>query len=563
MRPKRSSHYPSVFCDCDCVSPDHADSPPDHVFALSPGVRYRMPPRRAKARAAAAAATAAAAAEERLASSVRSRFWAAQEGKVGADAQERVDYLLAATQKILDRVDYRAYGTGLGLALESTPLSVGAFLSAESRIRLTTAARGLAGEPADPNDPHIFFDGFRRHDVMVVMHLFAAVIGMLAPRLRVRIIDSVGQHTQIAEWLNSTQYLTLHKTAAGVFDVLVDCTSGSGPLVDRCARAVERHGALLIYYYDYIVSEAPYSSGSWVYDLTRLRCRPRTLHSRSVWLEKVFPRFKGQGGSIAVVAELIRQLPLNHLNEWLGKGNVSNMIAMRTRSFVADTNVNEETMFADAVIARLGEDSNGVQLWPAMKRMPVLYAVPLWNVGGPAQADYPTWRAYDEIDQHYTADYYLINRYVAFAKAHRRCVAFQQRRATVVREAVCPPVGGVVLIARALIPLVTGFLDHDIIPIPPQYMPNRQSAAQRKQHAGVKRKAPSATVEPVPARPAAAAAAAEVVPPSSGRRVGYLTWETAQWLAGVERDATSATAASVPARPAAAAAAAAAVVDRP
>lgn len=425
----------------------------------------------------------AAAAEARDEASLAARFWDAQGEKVGEEQDERVRYLLAAAERIVDASTARANefncdarerigvierGTGFGL------------LSNDAMFTFETAAEELAGGELDGLLSISIGDcPLNSYGAQGLMHLFAAVIGMLAPGLKVRIVDHTGVHRRIMDRLNTHNYVALHPTFAGTFDVVVEGAQFNAREVDRAERAIVEHNALLIYPNGNAFEHA---DGSWIRQLRAMR-RESFVYDEKYWAAGLV----WQLGITACMAELFKRMPASQsavLNAYRTALIPNRRSGFRTRGAEVD-----EAFFRNAVLGRLGDDSNGIRIWPT------IFPLRCWF----SAAHYS-----DHDDGKECRD-----RYLFLQNAHERCVAFQQRRALVVRHTVCPPNGGgAVLIAAALVPLVNAFLDHPIVPIPPDLIQAPDpSTKPLKTLIGRKRKAPSPATRPAAAAAAAAAAA--------------------------------------------------------
>jgi len=439
-----------------------------------------MPPRRRrKAAAAAAAAAAADAAEARQLDSFVTRFWDAQGSEVGVDIQERIQYLLAAAKKILDAAgpashliaDDRKERVGVATAIPR-----GNMLVLPAQDAFETAARVLSTETDWDMTIGIPNSDFPVYHPQALLHLFAAVIGMLAPNMRVRIVGNVELHKRIMVRLKTRQYVTLSATFRGAFDVVFDATEGSDATTfDHAERSIEKNNALLLYVGPNIYTEicSCIDYGLWLKCLMMLRRRHSHARVSYEWLYKLLSidSVRWCSGALAVLCDMIQRADSDVLNYGL-----VTVIQLPMTNHVSD-----ETILRNVIIAAFGDGSNGVRLWPALNdvfRQPRLLG-----------------SSYRE-------------RFCAFAKVHHDALVSQTKRAALIRTALHPPTPGVILMALAVIPLVVAYLDHALEPIPPEWLPAEQPRPAAKSHAGVKRKAPSTDTDIITAIAAPAAAAA-------------------------------------------------------
>ena len=438
-----------------------------------------MPPRRRKAAAAAAAAAAADAAETRQLYSFASRFWEAQGSEVGIDPDERITYLLQAAKTILDEagppkhhlVNDLKERVGVSPAVKPGDLFVNS-----AQVEFETAARMLATEEDDCElsigIPCGEFPVYHPH---ALLHLFAAVIGMLAPRMRVRIVGNVALHKRIMARLKTRQYVTLTETYRGAFDVAFDATddNSSAAALNEAERSIERNNALLLYIgHNGCTLVGHIQCRLWLRCLMILRRKMKSDRVWDSWFNALFtlPQTESRSGTIAVLCELIPRAWPVVLNNWLG-----DILRVAPSAYASD-----EVDLRRAIIVAIGDGSNGIELGPA------LYKARLQGMG---RTEAPI--GYRE-------------RYMALAKAHNDTVAFQVNRATLIRATLHPPLPGVTLMAIAVVQLVVAYLDHPLTPVHTGWI----SEQPPTHHVGVKRKAPSSDTDTGVAAPVAAAAAA-------------------------------------------------------
>ena len=419
-----------------------------------------MPPRRRRRAAAVAAAAAADATEARQLDSFVTRFWDAQGSDVGDDPDERVQYLLAAAKKILDAagdakhhlVDDAKERVGVATAMPRGNLFV-----QPAQDEFVTAARMLASETDWDLAIGIPYGAFLYHP-HALLHLFAAVIGMLAPNMRVRIVGHVDLHKRIMARLKTRQYVTLTETSRGAFDAMFDATEGSASAtwLDQTERSIEKNNALLLYIgpVTYTIDSCIFH-GLWLRCLMLLRRRSceRITHAR--WFDLVLnsgTRWRCSG-HVAVLCDMILRLDPADLT-----ASLETILLTPTTAHAFD-----ETVFRNAILASFGDGSNSVRLWPALRAV--------------AQVPHMRYGSYRE-------------RFQVLAKAQHDAIALQTQRAAIIRAALHPPTDGVILMALAVVPLVVAYLDHALDPIPPEWLPV-EHPRPAKSHAGVKRKAPS------------------------------------------------------------------------
>lgn len=460
----------------------------DSQCHVSVHAQQEMPPRRTKSRLDALAArkeAAAARAVERTQRSVAERFWAAQEGKVGKGTTERITYLCAAAKRILDaagppehfvvanadvgqRVGRSCLGTG-GLHDFLVPTAQTAFQDAAVEFATGITNDVAIGMPFPPlHDYH----------PQALIHLFAATIGMLAPTLRVRIVGHARTHERLMERMQTERYVAIQKTYGGVFDVLVARHHDDALGIHHAERAVAKHNATLLYAGpnvstppdDFAEEFSTYAThGCWVRCLMLLRRRYPRQPMQEWCMTRVLDRMPYSPGSVAIIRELLARATPDMVNLWLPRV---------TQAYTGYWHSSEEGMLRQAIIQTLGDDSNGVKLWPAIATGWTLDHIKRWRAIRTSVDE----RGKTGVER---------ERYVALVKAHNRAIEFQRQRAVLVHVALHPSSpGDTVYLVRALIPLVIAYLDHPLESIPREWIPAIPDFAPA--YAGIKRKAPCA-----------------------------------------------------------------------
>jgi len=390
------------------------------------------------------------------------RFWDLQGDKVGGNAvAQRVSSFCTAAKRILDAaVHVDADGTErVGTAAPRTGVRMGSdFLVEPAQVVFDAAAWALA-DGADMIGIPFPSDGSQAYHPTALLHLFAATIGMLAPSMRVAIMPAwEGQYVAIVKRLKIERYVHTTHSLDESFDVIYGVQrTFTVAAVMSAADAITRNRALYLFTgrlldcaaFGVALREAT-QTGNWVRCILLIRDWATRFGAPSWCLEYFTSRYACQPGSLVIVVELLKNASAASIT-----ADLSRLVHRGTADFLVNVDADERE-YRDAICRTLGDDGNGIAVWPAITDG--------WTID-----DIKNWHA--PVSSSSTAHNARRARYVAVLQAHHRTLAFRQSRETLVRSALLAPPLTPIRFLPPLFPLLFAYLQHPLLPVLPEWIP--------------------------------------------------------------------------------------------